>query len=43
VKKFVNEDMPPAMADVEALLNKNRIFIDRTRGVGFISAEDAVA
>jgi NADH-quinone oxidoreductase subunit D len=43
VKKFVNEDMPPAMADVEALLNKNRIFIDRTQGIGVISREDAVA
>ncbi len=43
VKKFVNDDMPPAMADVEALLNKNRIFVDRTQGIGIISREDAVA
>jgi NADH-quinone oxidoreductase subunit D len=43
VKKFVNEDMPPAAADVEALLNKNRIFIDRTRGIGVISREEAIA
>ena len=43
VKKFVNEDMPPAAADVEALLNKNRIFIDRTQGIGVISREEAIA
>ena len=43
VKKFINEDMPPAMADVEALLNKNRIFVDRTKGVGVISREEAIA
>jgi NADH-quinone oxidoreductase subunit D len=43
VKKFVNEDMPPAAADVEALLNKNRIFIDRTKSVGVISREEAIA
>jgi len=43
VKKFVNEDMPPAAADVEALLNKNRIFIDRTRAIGVISREEAIA
>jgi NADH-quinone oxidoreductase subunit D len=43
VKKFVDEDMPQAAADVEALLNKNRIFIDRTKGVGVISREEAIA
>jgi len=30
------------MLDIEKLLNKNRIFIDRTAGVGAISAEDAI-
>src|SRR5690349_9219221 len=43
VKEFVNEDMPRALEDLEKLLNKNRIFIDRTRGVGQISREDAIA
>jgi len=43
VKKFVDEDMPAAAADVEALLNKNRIFVDRTKGVGVISRQEAVA
>lgn len=43
VKQFVNEKLPPALDDVEKLLNKNRIFIDRTRGVGAIGRADAVA
>jgi len=43
VKKFVNENMPVAIEDVEKLLNKNRIFIDRTKGVGPISREEAMA
>ncbi len=34
---------PPMIADVNALLTKNRIFIDRTMGVGPITAKDAVA
>ena len=37
VKKFVNDALPKAMEDVEKLLNKNRIFIDRTKGVGVIT------
>src|SRR3954467_15646039 len=43
VKKFVNNAMPRAMADVEKLLNKNRIFIDRTQGIGTITREEAIA
>ena len=43
VKNFIREDIPPAIDDLETLLNKNRIFIDRTQGVGTISEEDAVA
>ncbi|MBI5341718.1 MAG: NADH dehydrogenase (quinone) subunit D [Deltaproteobacteria bacterium] len=33
----------PAIKDVNALLTKNRIFIDRTMGVGPISKQDAIA
>jgi NADH dehydrogenase I D subunit len=33
----------PAIADVNALLTKNRIFIERTMGVGSITAKDAMA
>lgn len=43
VKTFVNENMPRAMEDVAKLLNKNRIFIDRTKGIGQISREEAIA
>ncbi len=34
--------LPKALDDVEALLTRNRIFIERTKGIGVISAEDAV-
>ena len=43
VKKFINEQMPPAIEDVEKLLNKNRIFVDRTKGISPISKEEAIA
>src|SRR5687767_689988 len=29
--------------DITRLLNKNRIFIERTKGIGYLSAEDAIA
>ena len=35
--------MPKAMEDVEKLLNKNRIFIDRVKGVSALSREEAIA
>jgi NADH-quinone oxidoreductase subunit D len=43
VRALIDEQLPKAMADVEKLLNKNRIFLDRTRGVGKISREEAIA
>ncbi len=43
VRKFIDEQLPRATDDVERLLNKNRIFIDRTKGIGAISRDDAVA
>ncbi|HEX7010592.1 MAG TPA: NADH dehydrogenase (quinone) subunit D [Phycisphaeraceae bacterium] len=43
VKKFIREQLPPAVKDIEALLTKNRIFRDRTEGIGVISREDAIA
>jgi len=42
VNDFINIKMPNALADVERLLNKNRIFIDRTKGIGTISTQDAI-
>ena len=43
VKTFIDDAMPRAMEDVEKLLNKNRIFIDRTKGVGVMTREEAIA
>lgn len=35
--------LPAALADVDRLLTRNRIFVDRTRGVGTLSREEAIA
>lgn len=35
-------EVPKAISDVEGLVKRNRIFIERSRDVGVISAEDAV-
>ncbi|HZW09210.1 MAG TPA: NADH-quinone oxidoreductase subunit D [Phycisphaerales bacterium] len=42
VKRFLHEDMLKAIKDLENLVLRNRIFIDRTSGVGVLSKEDAV-
>ena len=42
VIKFCDE-LPKAIAEVEKLLTRNRIFIDRTEGIGVISKDDALA
>lgn len=41
IRNFVDE-FPAKLLECEKLLNRNRIFIDRTSGVGFISKEDAI-
>src|SRR5689334_3691475 len=41
--KAAMKEVPRAIADVRGLVEKNRIFQDRTRGVGIISAEDAIS
>ena len=43
VRNFVRTSLPKGLADVNALLTKNRIFIERTKGVGPITAEKAIA
>ena len=43
VRHFIDERLPRAIKDIETLLNRNRIFVDRLRSVGVISTEDAVA
>ncbi len=41
VKAFARR-LPKALDDVETLLNRNRIFIERTRGIGYLSDADAI-
>jgi NADH-quinone oxidoreductase subunit D len=41
VRQFV-KGFPKAHADITRLLNRNRIFLDRTRGIGVLSREDAI-
>jgi NADH-quinone oxidoreductase subunit D len=41
-RKFV-EWMPKAIDDYEALLSGNEIWLERTKGIGLLSAEDAIA
>ena len=42
VLRYVRERVPPALKDVEDLLVRNRIFIERVKGVGVISHDDAI-
>ncbi|QOJ14454.1 MAG: NADH-quinone oxidoreductase subunit D [Planctomycetia bacterium] len=42
VLRFIREDLPAAIRDVENLLMRNRIFVERTRGIGVLSHDDAV-
>lgn len=41
VRQFIR-DFPKAHDDLTRLLNRNRIFLDRTRGIGVLSREDAI-
>jgi NADH-quinone oxidoreductase subunit D len=41
VRDFVKQ-FPKTYADIVRLLNRNRIFIDRTRNIGILSKEDAI-
>lgn len=42
VKHFCTELLPKALIDFESLLTRNRIFIERTKGIGYIGHDDAV-
>ena len=42
VKRFLRR-LPAALNDFEALLTRNRIFVERTRGIGVMSHDDAIA
>ena len=41
IRAFVR-DFPQTLDDMERLLNRNRIFVDRTKDVGLLSREEAV-
>jgi len=41
VRKFLRE-FPPTYREVDKLLTRNRIFIDRTKGIGVLTREDAI-
>lgn len=41
VKAFCRK-MPPVFEDIESLLNRNRIFIERTKGIGYLSEQDCI-
>jgi NADH-quinone oxidoreductase subunit D len=41
IRAFI-KDFPATLRDMERLLNRNRIFVDRTKDVGVLSAEEAI-
>ncbi len=43
VKSFINDDLPQALKDVEGLVCRNRIFMDRAQGIGVFTKEEAIA
>jgi NADH dehydrogenase I D subunit len=42
LREFVSDFTSRALPEIETLLSKNRIWIDRTQGVGVVGAEEAV-
>ncbi|MFH0981272.1 MAG: NADH-quinone oxidoreductase subunit D [Planctomycetota bacterium] len=42
VKAFCQDPLEPAIVDLEKLLTRNRIFIERTKGIGYIGHDDAL-
>lgn len=43
VKNFIHEQLPQGVKDLEGLLNRNRIFIDRTAGIGVVTKDEVTA
>ena len=43
MKNFLHKELKQALEDAEGLLNRNRIFMDRTRGIGVITHDEAIA
>lgn len=42
IKNFIHKELPKALNEVEGLLNRNRIFWDRTKGIGVMTREEAI-
>lgn len=42
IRKFIRVEFPKAHADVVRLLNRNKIFLDRTKGIGVLTKEEAI-
>lgn len=42
VKDLIHKEVPTAIGELEGLLNRNRIFIDRVKDIGVISKQDAI-
>lgn len=42
IKNFIHKELPKALHEVEGLLNRNRIFWDRTKGIGVMTREEAI-
>lgn len=42
-RDIADKEVPQAIKDLESLVLRNKIFIDRTAGIGLISREDAIA
>ena len=42
IRTFIKIDFPKAHADVCRLLNRNKIFLDRTKGIGVLTKEEAI-
>ena len=41
IRRFVRE-FPRALVDMRRLLDRNRVFVDRTRGIGVLTREEAI-
>jgi len=43
VRHFCTDELARAIDDFDALLTRNRIFLERTKGVGYLSHDDAIS
>ncbi|MGQ0628647.1 MAG: NADH-quinone oxidoreductase subunit D, partial [Phycisphaerales bacterium] len=43
VKRVIHDDLPKTMDDMETLVLRNRIFMDRLQGIGVMSKDEAIS